>query len=637
MRSSYRSVHLVAFLVASLGLTLIGSVRAATEPSSRFRAFGGPDDSGYQFIDSFESDGPVFATEWEDISTSGTAITWTAYDTWAADDEGEAQISLGFTFPFYGNSYTDCWVNTNGFVKFGASTVPGSTAYNPVATPTAGGDDNKICARWRDWIGTSARYQILGTTPNQRLVVHWTLAQESVELKLYENGNFVVLIQSTGGNSNGTIGIENGTATLGLPYSFNGSPNRIVGNLAIRFVAGPAPTINLGAPTLAQFASDGTTPLAIGGDTVVSSAVLNATLANATGSARRVQIEVRPTSQGFTGTATHTGASTSGDELTVRLSHLTKGLYHWRARAFEPSTGFVSDWVAFGGNDNPSEPTDPNGATDFEVPIGVGGPDAFGYTFVDDRAVNGPVYASELEDLSVIGTPTPWVAYDTYPANDEGEALLSLGFSFPFYGNTYTDCWVNTNGFVKFGSPTVPGSAARVHQTIPTDGGQDNFIAAKWVDSGGPTSHYASLGTSPNRRFVVTWSINGGQEIHHLKLYEDGTIILMTYSSGGNSSGTVGTENSTGNVGLLYAYDGVPNTVTGRTIAIKFVPPVLAIPPPPPPPAPPPSGGGGSSGRCGSVGLDLMAPLVLLSLWRRFKRRGHRDLPHLPPRMVRRA
>ena len=170
----------------------------------------------------------------------------------------------------------------------------------------------------------------------------------------------------------------------------------------------------------------------------------------------------------------------------------------------------------------------------------------------------------------------------------------------------------------------MPGSAARVHQTIPTDGGQDNFIAAKWVESGGISSHYALLGTAPNRRFVVTWSINGGQELHQLKLYEDGTIILMTHSSGGNSSGTVGTENSTGNVGLLYAYDGVPNRVTGRTIAIKYVPPVLALPPPSPPPAPSPSGGDGSSGRCGSVGLDLMVPLGLLFVLQKLKRKEHR-------------
>ncbi len=38
--------------------------------------------------------------------------------------------------------------------------------------------------------------------------------------------------------------------------------------------------------------------------------------------------------------------------------------------------------------------------------------------------------------------------------NDDGSTnLIPLGFSFCFYGTTYTDCYINNNGNISFGSP----------------------------------------------------------------------------------------------------------------------------------------------------------------------------------------
>src|SRR5688572_16178766 len=49
----------------------------------------------------------------------GVAVTLTGTPTYPVEDEGAAVIPLGFTFPYYGNSYTNVLVNSNGVLVFG--------------------------------------------------------------------------------------------------------------------------------------------------------------------------------------------------------------------------------------------------------------------------------------------------------------------------------------------------------------------------------------------------------------------------------------------------------------------------------------------------------------------------------------
>ncbi|MBI4563993.1 MAG: hypothetical protein HY716_04780, partial [Planctomycetes bacterium] len=239
-RGRDRGLRGILILAASIGaavLTSAGPSLGAAAPEGPLRcAVGGPDAYGYQFIDSQEPDGPVFADEWENISSTGTAVNFAQLQNqpYGAGDEGEALVPLGFPFRFYGNEYTQCYVITNGLVKFGS---PGAAyAWTPGTIPSAGGDDNKICVKWQDWIGTTARYATLGTSPNQRFVVNWVLGGNNVELKLHENGDIIMLYQSVSGG--GTAGIEDSTGAVGLSYA---PPNSLVANRAVRFYAGYPP------------------------------------------------------------------------------------------------------------------------------------------------------------------------------------------------------------------------------------------------------------------------------------------------------------------------------------------------------------------------------------------------------------
>ena len=71
---------------------------------------GGPDDFGYVWIDSDESGGPTYS--WTDITATGTTITG------LGDDNVVGPFPIAFDFPFYGESKTQFWVNSNGTIGF---------------------------------------------------------------------------------------------------------------------------------------------------------------------------------------------------------------------------------------------------------------------------------------------------------------------------------------------------------------------------------------------------------------------------------------------------------------------------------------------------------------------------------------
>lgn len=96
-------------------------------------------------------------------------------------------------------------------------------------------------------------------------------------------------------------------------------------------------------------------------------------------------------------------------------------------------------------------------------------------------------------------------------SDDSYSAPVPLGFSFCFLGVSYTQCYIGSNGWVSFGGPgaltttytsaTIPSAAASVPK---------NCIMGPWQDwhpglCGGTCIKYQTIGTAPNRKFVVSW------------------------------------------------------------------------------------------------------------------------------------
>ena len=100
----------------------------------------------------------------------GTPIT-------LSDDAVSPVQNIGFSFCFFGNSYTQFYVSSNGWVGFSAGQP---TTFTSAVIPSAAIDIPKNCIMgpWQDWhpglgLGPYIRYQVLGTSPNRRLVISW--------------------------------------------------------------------------------------------------------------------------------------------------------------------------------------------------------------------------------------------------------------------------------------------------------------------------------------------------------------------------------------------------------------------------------------------------------------------------------
>ena len=118
------------------------------------------------------------------------------------DDSQSGVFNIGFTFCYYGQTYTQFRVGSNGWVSLGAGAQPVTFASLTIPTPNAAVPKNCIMGPWQDWhpgIGGQIRYQVQGTAPCRKLVVSWigvpmfscTNLQGTFHIILYESTNII--------------------------------------------------------------------------------------------------------------------------------------------------------------------------------------------------------------------------------------------------------------------------------------------------------------------------------------------------------------------------------------------------------------------------------------------------------------
>lgn len=228
------------------------------------------------------------------------------------------------------------------------------------------------------------------------------------------------------------------------------------------------------------------------------------------------------------------------------------------------------------------------------LPGATGGPDSFGYTWIDTNSPGGPY--SDGSPWETIPTPTSISLSD-----DQLSSAITLPFTFTYYGTAYSSVYVCANGFINFSGP-----AGSCSFTPPTGTGSDGAIAGWWEDLnpsvGGTITYGTTIDASPNRRFIVQWTAvpffsNNNPVTFQIKLYETSNAIQVVHSNavsdGDNNSQYVMIDQPGGSaVSTAFMGTGVPsggpstwaafflppanNTVSGATITCSS--PQTAIP-----------------------------------------------------------
>ena len=118
-----------------------------------------------------------------------------------SDDAVSGALPIGFSFCFFGNTYNQIYIGSNGWISFSAGQP---ATFTSVPIPNAGFNVPKNCIMgpWQDWhpgIGGQIRYQTQGTAPCRRLVVSFTSVPlfsctgslGTFQIVLYEGTNII--------------------------------------------------------------------------------------------------------------------------------------------------------------------------------------------------------------------------------------------------------------------------------------------------------------------------------------------------------------------------------------------------------------------------------------------------------------
>ena len=187
-----------------------------------------------------------------------------------------------------------------------------------------------------------------------------------------------------------------------------------------------------------------------------------------------------------------------------------------------------------------------------------GGPDAFGYVWLDSDEPNGPTYN--------------WIDPSGHQAipmsDDDNEGPFGLEFPFPFYGQLFNSLRICSNGFISFTSTLTSYD----NLEIPNPAAPLNMIAPFWDDHN-PASSGTVYWYCDEDMAIISW-VNvphydvGGPYTYQAILYPSGKMLFQYNSMNSPvDSATIGIQDAAGEVGLQvvynagYIYDGLATMI----------------------------------------------------------------------------
>jgi hypothetical protein len=212
------------------------------------------------------------------------------------------------------------------------------------------------------------------------------------------------------------------------------------------------------------------------------------------------------------------------------------------------------------------------------------GPDLYGYyaySSDDNLWEQSPEY--NWVEISGIGTEIPRGGASNLTQT------VALPFTFKHYGNNFSDVRISTDGWIALGSGT---QIAFENHSLPYLDDINNMVGAFWDDlfstNPGEIGKLFYYSDTDNHRFIIEWSEVGhfddytNKETFQIILLDpayyntqtgDGEIICQYKKVSGAGSSTIGIENNSEDIGLLYVYNEMYDLTASELVdnfAIKF-------------------------------------------------------------------
>ena len=556
--------HRVAFtldwsgmgLTGSQGFTVVIGTATAQGPT-------GPDAYGYRAIESVDANTLAPAYSWLEIAPAagGTGSNLNLTDTGNELDDA-ATVTLPFTFVYYGVSYTQMAVCSNGFVAFETNAVD-QTDYRNHLMPSALGPDAMIAPMWDDhYLPAGAGVFVKNDAANHRYIVEWYLVQangtggvNTFQLVLVDpaysqcpgpDGDFLyqyMTWNNTQSNSYDfpgcTVGMKDETSSRGLNltnYLINDPTVQGFGNgRAVLFTTAEGAFGDGTPPSIALTSLGSVQP----GD----SPSVTATISDASGVA-------------WATLYWREGAGAWQNSAMAFQSGET-----WLGSIPQQPLGSVVEYYAQA--QDLAAPPNSASSTHYTYTVVAGnpptGPDARGYRWYDSGdAPEGPDFS--WLDISGMGS--------NLNLTDDVSTVVTLPFPIVYWGTSYTQLSVCSNGFVIPGNNT---DASYTNTSMATGQGIASMICGFWDDlnpgAGGQVRAAVDLSGT---RFVVAWigvPRYGTSESESFELIflnhavfptqTGDTPILAQYQTVTNATScTTGHQNSARTGGISYLYNG---------------------------------------------------------------------------------
>jgi len=245
--------------------------------------------------------------------------------------------------------------------------------------------------------------------------------------------------------------------------------------------------------------------------------------------------------------------------------------------------------------------------------FGTGGPDEFGYRWIDSGEPDGPVY--NWIEISETGESAVTYGVPYFSGDDNFSEPIPFGFDFPFYGIDRTYFHVDINGEFLLSSDNFwydpypdagwddDGFFFNYSYPIPGFTQMPALVAVLWdnlhADEGIGDVYFQTFGTEPDRYCVVEWqnlrfdagTVEDTTLCFEAIFYENGDMVFQYQNvelgqTGSvcphdfGQSSTIGIQDDNAEVGLCYLRELVsggqylgmepPGNMLTNEFAIKF-------------------------------------------------------------------